>query len=190
MYFRDFVKRKRFLIIYIVVVLIAAISIYWNYRRDLTEYEVIKESVEEYESMMEDKTTYLRNLEQEEIELEDLLYDRIVEVYKKSDDRVFKYIFEERYPSTKYYKTNRRESFIIIYAMLEICPELKGDEEVSDLVSEITITLDEMENSVYTFNSYLEKYNEFVEELNNSSYVKYWEGTKIKEGLYDYAIIE
>lgn len=182
---------KNFVKIALIGGLITTIILGYGIYRDVKlEYKVALSEVEKYESMMTNKTSELRKLEKKEIEIEDNLYYEIVDFRHNTDDKIFKYIYDERYPSCDYYKTNRRESFVIIYAMLEICPVLKKDEEISTFVREIDNTLEEMEFSVYEFNQYLDEYNKWVKTVNNTSYVKHWGGDKIKENMYDYAIIE
>ena len=148
--------------------------IYVDYRRDKDEY---LEKYNKYSSMTNELVNNIitiNTLQDEEERYEDDLYDGMVRYYNETDDEVIKYVFENRFPSPQEYENDRKSAFVVIYAMLELYPEIKEDKVINECLLGIDDTLGELKELVKSHNENVDECNNLKDEINELKYIKIW----------------
>lgn len=190
-------KNKRNLLILGIILLMLVNSImistiYGIYCEDKTEYLELYDSYLSVRENLEFQHRYIETLQDKEIEHEDDLYNAFKSYYEnRTDNTIFKYVFEERFPSVEEYEKDRKQAFIVIYALIELYPELKYDEEIGLHLSEIDVNLDKIRTAVEEYNGDLISYNSIVGKINATNYINTWkQEPKITETFREIEFIE
>lgn len=186
-------RLKRYKVVFILLILIAimcvGIRIYGLYHADKEEYlGYYDEYTSISDTLLEDVVT-IAGLQDDETYYEDMLYQGMTAYYQDSDDEVLRYVFEQRFPLPHDYENDRKSAFVVIYALLELYPEMKQNKVIKESVLGINDTLDELKQTIDTHNENVDRCNELATKINNSNYVNRWDpdsfiDTEIKKVLF------
>jgi hypothetical protein len=187
-------KRVIISIVVLIVILVGALSIkltidYNDYIEYLNTYNTLSESLESQKSS-------ILKLQDTEYEEEDYLYEEIYEYYssieskssKTTSDKVFCRVFLSSYPSAEDVNTNREDSYIKVYALIEKYPEVKEYGEVSTIIDTMVNNTMELDESVSEYNNTVDEYTEAANTVNNSNWVKI-KSDKAVEVKYSYIVM-
>lgn len=169
-------KKYKKMIILVVLIIIGIVGIftYMRYYGDKQEYLSYYEDYISLDGEIKSYAVKVGNLEINERQYEDWLYQGIISYYNGSDDEIFKYVFKERFPLPNEYENDRKGAFVVIYALLEVYPELKEDKVINETLLAIDNTIDDLRSTTSLYNDCIDDYNEIVEQINNSDYVRVW----------------
>jgi hypothetical protein len=187
-------KRVIISIVVLIVILVGALSIkltidYNDYIEYMNTYNTLSESLESQKSS-------ILKLQDTEYEEEDYLYEEIYEYYssieskssKTTSDKVFCRVFLSSYPSAEDVNTNREDSYIKVYALIEKYPEVKEYGEVSTIIDTMVNNTMELDESVSEYNNTVDEYTEAANTVNNSNWVKI-KSDKAVEVKYSYIVM-
>ena len=186
-------RNKRYRIIFILLILIAimciGIRIYGIYTTDKKEYLGYHDEYTSISGTLLDDLVTINSLQDDETYYEDTLYQGMVAYYQSSDDEILRYVFEQRFPLPHEYENDRKSAFVVIYALLELYPEMKENKVINESVLGINDTLDSLKETIDTHNSNVDRCNELATKINNSNYVNRWDpnsfiGTEIRKVLF------
>lgn len=154
---------------------IVSIRIYSDYKHDKTEYE---ELYQEYTSINDGLLTEkgkIIGLMNDETYYEDCLYQSMVSYYNSSNDEVFRRVFQERFPLPNEFENDRRGTFVIIYALLEVYPEIKENSIVNESLLGIDNTSTQLSESIAIYNDLCDNLVDMRLTMNDCNYVTKWD---------------
>ena len=153
--------------------------------------------IEEYDakrSDIEDQLDSIKNFQtiehNNENELFQLLKEYRNQITDSDDNEIFRRVFDEVFPTDAYFNTAREESFVKIYALLEMYPEIKDYGKVDEILTTITKTITNLRTVVDMYNEDIDEYIEIIDKINNSDYVKYDDRYRIDKNTYQYYYVD
>lgn len=160
----------------IVAVLIIGVvlRIYSVYSDDKAQYQKYYNNYSTLIGSMSDDIDTVNNLQEEEEYYEDMLYQTMSSYYQSTDDQVLRYVFQQRFPSSQEYENDRKSAFIIIYALLELYPEMKENDTINENIIGINDTLSTLQRTIDAHNAKVNECNDLIKSINKSDYVKIW----------------
>lgn len=191
------IKKKilSWILVILVVVFAWLIVNLVNIRHDQKiEYNGYIEEYDAKRSDIEDQLDSIKNFQtiehNNENELFQLLKEYRNQITDSDDNEIFRRVFDEVFPTDAYFNTAREESFVKIYALLEMYPEIKDYGKVDEVLTTITKTITNLRTVVDMYNEDIDEYIEIIDKINNSDYVKYDDRYRIDKNTYQYYYVD
>ena len=158
------------------------------------EYNGYIETYSEKRSEIEDQLEDINKFQKEERNNEDELYNLVKEyrdqIEETDDNEVFRKVFDKVFPTETFYKTSREESFVKIYALLEMYPEIKEYGKINEVMFTLTKTITNLRTVVDMYNEDVDEYIDIIDTINNCDYVKYNDRYRVDKNNYQYYYVD
>ena len=158
-----------------------------EYNGYIEEYDAKRDDIEEQLNSIKDFQKIEHNNENE---LFRMLKEYRNQIVDSDDNEIFRRVFDQVFPSDSYFNTAREESFVKIYALLEMYPEIKDYGKISEILITITKTINNLRTVVDMYNEDIDEYIEIIDKINNSDYVKYDDRYRIDKNTYQYYYVD
>lgn len=176
---RQFVNIMANWSIIIIIVVMIIISEYnkkqSEYQEDKSEYDKYYERYVSLDNEINLKKVEILGLMDDEVYYEDYLYQSMISYYNASEDEVFQRVFQERFPLPNEYENDRKSAFVIIYALLEMYPELRDNSVISESLIGIDNTTTRLNESIIIYDDLCDTMLEFISIINNCDYIINWD---------------
>lgn len=140
--------------------------------------KVIVEQTSYYEEILNEQENVIEELNQQQLDVADNLYKTVKLACEDSDNEVIKRLWKEKFPNKKSFTKDRTQGLIIIYVMFDNHIELKTDAQVADAVQSVSAATIGLWQKMELYNTYYEFYLFWVNNWNDSQYIRMIEGEK------------
>ena len=189
-------RKKCCLLGLIVIICIISLGMYDSYQR----YQDYLKSENEYHNIHDRYTSLMARIDENLENIEDLqyelqcsgeeLYFSMLDFYNNSNDEVFKYVFDERFPCRYDFYQNPGEFYVVITALKENYPELNNDEQIEKWSLEVEAVSSKLHNKINLYNKLVGEYEDTVNELNNCEYVIKKPNLRVNKRIYNDIVVE
>lgn len=174
-----------------IILVINLINIWHEQKIEYNSY------IEEYDSKRSDIENGLESInkfQKVEYNNENELYELIKEyrgqISNTEKTEIFRRVFDQVFPPETYLDTAREESFVKIYALLEMYPEIKDYGKIDKLLTTINKTISDLRTVVGVYNENIDEYIEIIDKINSSDYVKYRDRYRVDKNTYHYYYVD